>query len=169
MEGTIVNKVAESGLITIDLEQFYPKEPIVPFDMKDHLFMGLILKEKEFRAALSALDVEQYRDKHVAVFCSADAIIPVWAYMLVAITLQPVARSIVFGDDKKLIADHLEKNINGIDVSEYTDKRVVIKGCGEIAIPDSAYMQITQKLRPVVKSIMYGEPCSTVPVYKKKA
>lgn len=165
----IVNKVAESGIITLDLEQFYPKGEIGVFDMKNHLFMGLILKEKDFRTALQNLDWEQFRDKNVAVTCSADAIIPVWAYMLVASYLQPVAKDIIFGDENALIQTIISKNLSAIDPSEYTDKRVVVKGCGEIKIPDAIYMEATAKLRPVAKSIMYGEPCSTVPIYKKKA
>jgi hypothetical protein len=164
----IVNKVAESGIITLDLEQFYPKGEIGVFDMKDHLFMGLILKEKDFRTALQNLDWEQYRDKNVAVTCSADAIIPVWAYMLVASYLQPVAKDIIFGDENTLIQTIISKNLSTIDPGEYTDKRVVVKGCGEIKIPDAIYMEVTAKLRPVAKSIMYGEPCSTVPIYKKR-
>lgn len=164
----IVNRVAESSIITLDLEQFYPKGEIAVFDLKDHLFMGLILKEKDFRTALQNLDWEQFRDKNVAVTCSADAIIPVWAYMLVASYLQPVAKEIIFGDEATLIQTIISRNLSRIDPSEYTDKRVVIKGCGEIKIPDAAYMEVTAKLRPVVKSIMYGEPCSTVPIYKKK-
>jgi hypothetical protein len=164
----IVNRVAESSIITLDLEQFYPKEPVAVFDMKDHLFMGLILKEKDFRTDLQNLDWEQYRDKNVAVTCSADAIIPVWAYMLVATYLQPLAKEIVFGDEQALVQTIISKNLSKIDAAEYIDKRVVIKGCGEIKIPDAAYMEVTARLRPFAKSIMYGEPCSTVPIYKKK-
>jgi hypothetical protein len=168
MSETIVNKVAESGLVTIDPADFYPKGEIVAFDMKDHLFMGLILKEKDFRAALQTLDFEQYRNKNVAVFCSADAIIPVWAYMLAASYLQPVAKAIVFGNEATLINELIKQNLQSLNAEEFSDKRVVIKGCGEIAIPESTYVEITAKLRPHVKSIMYGEPCSTVPIYKKK-
>jgi hypothetical protein len=164
----IVNKVAESGLITLDLETFYPKEPVAVFDMKDHLFMGLILKEKDFRAALQNLDIEQYRNKNVAITCSADAIIPMWAYMLVATYLQPVAKDVVFGSESNLINTLFLKNLAAVNGEEYTDKRVVVKGCGELAIPETAYIEITNKLRPYAKSIMYGEPCSTVPIYKKK-
>ena len=164
----IVNKVAESGIVSIDLEQFYPKESIAVFDMKDHLFMGLILKEKDYRNALQHLDWEQYRNKNVAVTCSADAIIPVWAYMLAASYLQPVAHQIVFGDETALITAIISQNIERIDPAEYADKRVVIKGCGDILISEAAYVEITKKLRPFVKSIMFGEPCSTVPIYKKK-
>ncbi len=164
----IVNKVADSGIITLDLEQFYPKGEIAVFDMKDHLFMGLILKEKDFRTALQNLDLEQYRDKNVAVTCSADAIIPVWAYMLVASYVQPVAKELIFGDEKTLVQTIISRNLSQVDAVEYSDKRVVIKGCGEVSIPDAAYMEITAKLRPFAKSIMYGEPCSTVPIFKKK-
>lgn len=165
---TIVNKVAESGIITLDLEEFYPKGDIVTFDLRDHLFMGLILKEKDFRAALLAMDWEQYRNKYVAVTCTADAIIPIWAYMLVAGYLQPVAKDLVVGDEKALVNILFVKNIAAVNGEDFTDKRVVVKGCGDIQIPETAYLEITSKLRPHVKSIMYGEPCSTVPIFKKK-
>ena len=168
MSDLIVNKVAESGLISLDLETFYPKEETMVFDLKDYLFMGLILKEKDFRAALLAKDWEAYKGKNVAITCSADAIIPMWAYMLVASYLEPLAVNIVFGNEEKLIGSILSKNIEKIRAEEYADKRVVVKGCGDIAIPESAYVEITAKLRPFAKSIMYGEPCSTVPIYKKK-
>lgn len=168
MSEPFVNKVAESGLITLDLEKFYPKGETAVFDLKDHLFMGLILKEKDFREALKKLDWSVYQDKNVAFTCSADAIIPVWAWMLVVSYLQPVAKEIVMGDEKELHRSLYLKNIDAIDVNEFAGQRVVIKGCGEIPIADYVYMEITKKLRPVVKSIMYGEPCSTVPVYKQK-
>lgn len=168
MSEPFINKVAESGLITLDLEKYYPRGETALFDMKDHLFMGMILKEKDFREALKTLDWSKYKDKEVALFCSADAIIPVWAWMLAAAYLQPVAKEIVMGDEKELHRRLYLKNIDAIDVNEFADKRVVIKGCGETPIADYVYMEITRKLRPVVKSIMYGEPCSTVPVYKKK-
>lgn len=164
----IINRVTESGLITLDLKTFYPKEEIKIFDLKDYLFRGLIIKEKDFREALKNTNWQQYANTNVAVTCSADAIIPVWAYMLIATYLEPVAKNIVLGDEKKLIETILMQNINQIDINEYRDKRVVIKGCGDVAIPDSIYMQITVLLLPHVKSIMYGEPCSTVPVFKKK-
>lgn len=168
MAGEFVNKVAESGLISFDLEEYYPKEPIKVFDLKGYLFMELILKEKDFRAALQTTDWESFRDANVAITCSADAIIPMWAYMLVASYLQPIAANVVFGDEKKLIASLLLKNLDAVNGEEYTDKRVVVKGCGDVEIPETAYVEITNKLRPFVKSIMYGEPCSTVPIYKKK-
>lgn len=168
MSEPLINKVAESGLVTVDLSDYYPQGETVLFDMKDHLFMGMILKEKDFREALKNLDWEKYKDKNVAVTCTADAVIPVWAYMLVASSLQPIAREVVMGDEKELHKTIYLRNIAGINTKEFEDKRVVVKGCGETLIGDFVYMEITKLLRPVVKSIMYGEPCSTVPVYKKK-
>ena len=168
MEEVFVNKVAESGIITLDLEDFYPKEATVVFDMKDHLFMGLILKEKDFRETMKVLDLEPYRGKNIALTCSADAVIPVWAYMLVVSYLQPIAKEIIFGDAEFLHKNLFLKNISKIEINNYQDKRVVIKGCGELPITEAAYVAITGLLRPVAKSIMYGEPCSTVPIYKKK-
>lgn len=162
-----MNKVAESALTEIDLEKYYPKGEVALFDMKDYLFMGLILKEKDFREALKGTDFSIYQDKYVAVTCSADAIIPVWAYMLVASYIQPYARDIVFGDEQMLHRTIFLKNLSTVVVEDYTDKRVVVKGCGELPIGEFAYLEITRMLRPVAKSIMYGEPCSTVPVYKK--
>lgn len=169
MSEPFVNKVADSGLITLDLEKWYPRDETAVFDLKDHLFMGMILKEKDFREALKVTDWTYYQDKNVGVTCSVDAIIPVWAYMLVAANLQPFAKVIVLGDEKEVSKTVFLKNLAAIDVQEYTDKRVVIKGCGETPIADYVYMEITKLLRPVVKSIMYGEPCSTVPVFKKPA
>lgn len=168
MEEVFVNKVAESGIITLDLEHYYPKDEVVVFDMKDYLFMGLILKEKDFRQSLKELDKTVFQDKITAITCSADAVIPMWAYMLAASALQPVSKEIIFGNEATAKKELLLKGIAGIDVNEYMDKRVVVKGCGEIAIPEEAYIAITTALRPVAKSIMYGEPCSTVPVFKKE-
>jgi hypothetical protein len=168
MEDGIINKVAQSPLETVDLEDYYPKEEIILFDLKPYLFMELILKEKDFRDSLKEVDWEIYSGKIVAVTCSADAIIPVWAYMLVATYLEPTAKDIIMGDEKTAVNQVLLKRINHIDVNKYKDKRVVIKGCGELSIGDFAYMEITRLLRPVAKSIMYGEPCSTVPIYKNK-
>lgn len=167
MAEVFINKVAESGLITLDPETFYPKGETAVFDMKDHLFMGLILKEKDFREVLKKLDLEKYRNKNIAITCTADAIIPVWAYMLVAAYLEPVATELVMGDEKELHRQLFLRNLAKIKPEDYNDKRVVIKGCGETPIGDFVYMELTKILRPVVKSIMYGEPCSTVPVYKK--
>lgn len=168
-EEVFVNKVAESGLITLDLEEFYPKGEIKTFDLKGYLFMELILKEKDFRAALLTTDWSVYQDAYVAITCSVDAIIPMWAYMLVASYLQPIAKDVVFGDEQKLINTIFIKNMASFDAASYEDKRVVVKGCGEMSIPATAYVEITNRLRPFVKSIMFGEPCSTVPIYKKPA
>ncbi|HLL43283.1 MAG TPA: DUF2480 family protein [Segetibacter sp.] len=168
MENIIINKVAESALTSLDLEEYYPKGETAVFDLKDHLFMGLILKEKDFRTALQTFDWEQFRNKNVAITCSMDAIIPMWAYMLVASYLSPVAKEVVFGEEKNILNTLLVRNISQIKGEEYTDKRVVVKGCGDVPIPEAAYVEITNKLRPFVKSLMYGEPCSTVPIYKRK-
>ena len=167
MEETFVNKVAESGIISIDLETFFPKEKTMLFDLKEYLFMGLILKEKDFRESLKQIDWSQYQSANVGVTCSADAIIPVWAYMLVASHLQPYAKDVVLANEQEIKNTLLLKNIAAIDASAYADQRVVIKGCGEQPISEAAYLTITSLLRPYAKSIMYGEPCSTVPIYKK--
>ena len=168
MSETFVNKVAESGLISLDLASFLPANELVLFDMKPYLFMELILKEKEFRQSLSEIDWSQYQDKIVGIYCSTDAIIPMWANMLVVSNLNPFAFAVYFGDENKVREQILLESISNINASDYTDQRVVVKGCGETPIGESAYVAITQKLRPVVNSIMYGEHCSTVPVYKKK-
>jgi hypothetical protein len=169
MSEPIVNKVAESGLITINLEDYYPRGETIVFDLKEFLFMGLILKEKDFREALKKEDWEKYIDKYVAVNCSADAIIPIWAYMLVVSYLQPFAKDIVSGDEKELHRAVFSKNIQQVKAEEFKDQRIVIKGCGDLPIGEFAYAEITKILRPVARSIMYGEPCSTVPVYKKSS
>ncbi|MCW3090297.1 MAG: hypothetical protein JWP81_1366 [Ferruginibacter sp.] len=168
MDQPMINKVSESSLVTFNLEDFFPKEEIAVFDMKDHLFMGLILKEKDFREALKNIDLSVYENKTVAVTCSADAVIPVWAYMLVASYLQPVAKEVIFGNVEETTKQLLLKNIAQINFDEFADKRVVIKGCGELPIGEAAYLEATKLLRPVAKSIMYGEPCSTVPIFKRK-
>src|ERR1700761_1847370 len=164
----IINKVAESGIVTLDLAQYIPAdEDILLFDLKPFLYMEMILREKDYRAALQTHDWSQYENKQVALNCTIDAIIPVWAYMLAANYLEPIAENVYFGTAEELKKSIILNNINGIDINEYADKRVVIKGCGDIAIPEAAYVAATYRLRPVVKSIMYGEPCSTVPIYKK--
>jgi hypothetical protein len=168
MSEPIINKVAESGLLTVDLLNYYPQGETVVFDMKDHLFMGMILKEKDFRDGLKNLDWSVYQGKNVAITCSVDAIIPVWAYMLVATYLQPIARDFIMGTENELHRALFLRNIDKIDPQEFSEKRIVIKGCGETPIGDFAYMEITKLLRPIAKSIMYGEPCSTVPIYKKR-
>jgi hypothetical protein len=163
-----VNKVAESGLITIDLENWYPKGEIVVLDLKDYLFMGMIVKEKEFRDSLKKTDWEIYRNKMVSVICSADAIIPSWAFMLVASYLQPVCKELTLATPDEMRKQVFLRNIQSINSMDYKDQRVIIKGCGDTPIGDFAYLEITRILRPVVRSLMYGEPCSTVPVFKKQ-
>jgi hypothetical protein len=162
------NKVAESGILSIDLASLLPSNEIIVFDIKPYLYMELILKEKEFRAALLTTDWTIYQDKVVGIICSADAIIPMWANMLIVSALNPFAKAVYFGNENKVREQQLLESIGSLNINEYNDQRVVIKGCGDKPIGESAYIAITQKLRPVVKSIMYGEPCSTVPVYKKK-
>lgn len=163
-----VNKVEESGILTFDLGELYPKSPVIGFDIKDYLFMGMILKEKDFREALKALDLNDYSGKIVGVHCSADAIVPVWAFMLAASTIQQVAVAVYPGTPQEAAEKIISAKIALLDTKEYEDKRVVIKGCGEYPVSHSSYLEITAKLRPVAKSIMYGEPCSTVPIYKRK-
>ncbi|MBL7699561.1 MAG: DUF2480 family protein [Chitinophagaceae bacterium] len=168
MAEEIINRVAASALEELNLENYFPKEQVVVFDLKPFLFMELILKEKEFREKLQQTDWSIYEGKIVAVTCTADAIIPVWAYMLVASNLQPYAREVIFGDEETALKESFLKNISKIDFGEYADKRVVVKGCGNLPVGEYAYLEITNRLRPVAKSIMYGEACSTVPIFKKK-
>lgn len=162
----IINKVANSGLITIDLEEFYPKGERVLFDIKPLLFHELILKEKDFREFIKQHDWTQYQDKFVAITCSADAIIPTWAFMLVSIALEPFAKKIVFGNLETLEAIVFNEALLAIVYEDYKDKRVVIKGCSNLPVSTNAYVELVKGLRPFAKSIMYGEPCSTVPLYK---
>lgn len=168
LDDPIINKVASSGLVTLDLEDYYHQGERVIYDLKDNLFMGMILKEKDFREFLKNHDWSIYEGKNVAIICSEDAIIPTWAYMLLALKLSPFANAVVYGNleqlEDKLYYDAIAK-INPLD---YADARVVVKGCSKVSVPTSAYVEITQKLMPHVKSLMFGEPCSTVPLYKKK-
>jgi hypothetical protein len=168
MSGEVVNKISQSALVTLDLEKYFPEEKIALFDLKSYLFMELILKEKDFRLALQNTDWNQFKDQIVGVYCSSDAIIPLWAYMLVASYLEPVAKDVIQGDEQAVLREVLLKKIGAIDPDQFRDKRVVVKGCGEKPIGAFAYLEITRLLRPVVKSIMYGEPCSTVPIYKSR-
>lgn len=166
----IINKVEQSGIVTLNLEDFYPRGERVLIDIKNNLHEGIILKEKVFREHIKNGDWKQYAGKHVAITCTADAIVPVWAYMLLAVALEPFAKKIVFGDTKTLENILWHEALQKINPANFTDERVVIKGCSDkISLPESAYVELTAKLRPFVKSIMYGEICSTVPVYKKQA
>ncbi|MBK7872600.1 MAG: DUF2480 family protein [Saprospiraceae bacterium] len=167
MEEQLINRVAESGLITLNLEDFFPKGEVVIFDLKDYLFMELILKEKDFREALKVHDWSQYQDKILLVHCSTDAIIPVWAYMLVTAYATPYAKDIFQGDAETYYKTAFAKALTDLDTAQYEQKRIVIKGCSNKPVPPAAYVELTRKLQPYVQSIMYGEPCSTVPIFKR--
>lgn len=165
---TFVNKVAESGLITIDPADFYQQGERFVFDIKPLLIEEFLLREKDFREYVKKHDWTFYSGKYVAVTCSNDAIIPVWAYMLLASSLEPFAAKIVFGDLNDLESELFKEKLSQINPADYRDQRIVIKGCGDILVPVNVYMELTRLLKPYVKSIMYGEPCSTVPVYKAR-
>ena len=168
MGDALVNKIAASGLITLRPEDWVPTTPPVPFDLKDFLFMGQIVKEKDFREAMKQLDWTQYKDKPLTVFCSTDAIIPNWAYMLITSLATPFAREVFSGTPDAWIQNQLMRHINAMDVEPYADQRVIIKGCSDhVSIGPDVYMALTSRLQPIVKSLMFGEPCSTVPVYKR--
>ncbi|MBC7695481.1 MAG: DUF2480 family protein [Burkholderiales bacterium] len=169
MSEEIINKVANSGLITIDLEELYPKGERVLFDLKPLLFHELILKEKDFRDYIKQHDWTQYHEKFVAIYCTADAIVPTWAYMLISIALEPFAKKIVFGDLETLESIVFHEALSFFVYKDYQDKRVVIKGCSNLPVSTHAYVELVRGLRPFAKSIMYGEPCSTVPLYKAPA
>ncbi|MCO6358387.1 DUF2480 family protein [Roseivirga pacifica] len=167
MEREIINRVANSPLITIDLEDFYHSGERVQYDIAENLFQGLILREKDFREFIKEHDWEQYNGKNINIICSADAIVPTWAYMLLTSKLEGLANMIVMGDKELLEYALFKQALERINLQDYTDRPVVIKGCGDLPLSDALYVEITRLLKPVVKSIMYGEPCSTVPVYKK--
>ncbi|TVQ50839.1 MAG: DUF2480 family protein [Saprospirales bacterium] len=167
-EKTLVNKVAASGLITIDLENFYPKEEWVELDIAEFLFKGLIVKEADFREKVSQKDWSQYAGKHLRIFCSADAIIPPWAYMLISKHAHEQVYSIGFGSKEKLIEKLMLKNMEQhLMDNDYRDKRILIKGCSTVKTPEEVYFAITAALLPICKSLMYGEACSNVPIYKQ--
>ena len=168
IQENIVNKVASSGLITLDLEAYYNQAERVVYDVKDNLFHGLMLREKDFREFIKTHDWSQYAGKNVAITCSADAIVPTWAYMLLSNRLSPHVNELVFGSLETLEAVLLSKALAKIDFNAYLNERVVVKGCADIDIPVFAYVEITRQLSKVAKSIMYGEPCSTVPIFKRK-
>jgi alanine dehydrogenase len=168
MEELFVNKVANSGLITLNLEDYFPQGERVFIDIKEVLFMGMVLKEKDFRDWVKNHDWKAYQSKNVAIGCTADAIIPTWAYMLMASKLSGIAHEIVFGDLTALEAVLWRNAIANIDAEPFRDQKMVIKGCGDLPVTAAAYSEITRVLTPIAKSIMYGEPCSTVPVYKSK-
>jgi len=165
----IVNRVANSGLVTLDLEEYYHPGERVVYDLKDNLFMGMILKEKDFRAFLKEHDWSQYAGKNVAITCTEDAIIPTWAFMLLTLNLQPYANTVVYGTlqdlDEKLYFDAIKR----IDPEAYRGAKLVVKGCSKVPVPTAAYVELTRVLAPVVQSLLFGEPCSTVPLFKRKS
>jgi hypothetical protein len=164
---TLINRVAESGIITINLEDFFPEREFATFDIKDYLFHGLILKEKDFREALKNMDWSIYEGKIVLVTCTTDAIIPLWAYMLIEVYLQNVAFDTYQGDMEGYLRFHYKNVLQKLDPLQYQDQRIVIKGCGNKPVPSFAYAMITSVLKPCAQSIMFGEPCSTVPIFKR--
>lgn len=168
IQENIVNKVASSGLITLNLEDFYDKGERIVYDIKENLFHGLMLREKDFREFIKTHGWAQYQGKNVAIICSAEAIVPTWAYMLLANKMAPYANELVFGSLESLETVLFIKALAKINIANYANERIVVKGCGDIDISVSAYVEITKLLTPVVKSIMFGEPCSTVPVFKRK-
>lgn len=163
----IVNRIANSGLINIDLEEYLEGVDFAAIDLADQLWKGLALKEKDFREWIGSNDWPAYQDQVVAIHCSADAIVPAWAFMLVSSSLSGIAKSTHLGDLKSIKENLVLQHIDALDISDFTDARVVVKGCGDEGFSPAVYMALTSKLQPVVKSLMYGEPCSTVPVYKR--
>ena len=168
MSGEIVNKVANSALITIDLTDYAPKETIVILDIKNFLFKGIILKEKDFRNTLKEFDFSVYADKIVALYCSSDAIVPMWAFMLLTSYLNNSASKIHFGTKEEVFQKIFSDNIDAIDATEFENKKVIVKGCGQVPLTETLYIAITKKLQNTVSSLMFGEACSAVPVFKKK-
>lgn len=168
MAEEIINRVANSKLITIDLEDFYPQGRRVVFDIKDWLYEGLILREKDFREQVKNHDWEQYQNTYVALTCSSDAIIPSWAHLLLTTQLSEYTNKVVVGNLELLETVIYQEIINSLDISEYEDKPIIIKGCANKPIPPSAYTLLIEKIQPIAKTLMFGEACSTVPLYKKK-
>jgi hypothetical protein len=166
-EGEIINRVSASALVTFDLEQYYQPGERAVVDIKDQLFQGLILKEKDFRNYIKTTDWSIYQDKLVAVYCSADAIVPTWAYMLLTVALEPYAKRVIFGTLEDLEKNLFQESLAGVDWQQFKDVKVVIKGCSKVAVPVSAYVEATSRLKPLAASVMFGEACSTVPVYKR--
>jgi hypothetical protein len=163
-----INKVAQSGLITLDLDNYYPKELIVELDIADFLFKGLVLREKEFRDTISNFDWSKFQNKIVAVNCSTDAIVAKWAYMLISASLNNIAKEVYFGNPEGVIIQKMLLAIEKIDFDKFKDEKVIVKGCGKFTIPTEIYVAVSSRLLPLVQSLMYGEACSTVPIYKRK-
>ena len=168
MPEDIINRVANSKLVVVDLEDYYPSGKRILFDIKDWLFEGFVLREKDFRAQVIAHDWSQYQDAFVALTCSTDAIVPAWAYMLLTMHLEPFAKKIIIGDLEQLEGSIYQTIIENLEVTPFNDKPIIIKGCANKPVPANAYILLSQKLKPIAKSIMYGEACSSVPLFKKK-
>ncbi|QAA82139.1 DUF2480 family protein [Aequorivita sp. H23M31] len=168
MSGEIINRVANSKLVTFDLEDFYPKGERVLFDISDWLFEGIVLRERVFREKANSHDWSRYSDCYVALHCGTDAIVPGWAYLLLSLHLSPFAKKVTVGSLEDMESILYAEILQNIDLSEYTDKPIIIKGCAHKPIPQNAYVLLAQKLHPVAKSIMYGEACSSVPLFKRK-
>ncbi len=169
MEAEIINKIAQSGIVTLDLEDYYPIGERVIFDIAQQLFMGIILKEKDFRTFLKEHNWEQYQDKHVAIICTEpDAIIQTWAYMLLSAKLQPFAKSVFVGSVLEMENQLFLEQLKNIDLAVFKGVKVVLKGCSKLDVPAAAYAWLTGQLIGIASSVMFGEPCSTVPVYKAK-
>jgi len=167
MAHEIVNRVAKSSLVTFDLEEHYPEGKRVDLNHSKWLEQGIILREKEFRAALKNVDFSVYQDTYVALYCSTEALLPAWANLLVTTYLQPFAKKVIWGSLAELENAIFQDLVHSLPVEPYKDKPVIIKGCAEKAIPPSAFIALVEKLQPHVKSLMYGEACSSVPLYKK--
>ena len=163
----LINRVAASAIVSLNMEEFYPQEERVQFDLADYLFQGLVLREKEFRAALKSLDWNQFADKWVAVNCSVDAIVPTWAFMLVCTYLEGVAKGYCVGNLEALEQSIVEETSSKLPLESFKDRSVVVKGCSKVAIPLFAYGRLVSLLQREAKSLMFGEPCSTVPLFKK--
>lgn len=168
MADEIINRVANSSLMTIDLEDYYPEGKRILFDIKEWLYEGLVLREKDFRQQVKAHNWSQYQDAYVALTCSTDAIVPAWAFMLLSSNLEPFAKKIVKGDLEQLESSVYQDVIPSIDLSQFKNKPVIIKGCSNKPVPTNAYLMMINRLRSVAKSVMYGEACSSVPLYKKR-
>lgn len=168
MPEEIVNRVANSKLVVIDLEDYYPTGKRILFDIKDWLFEGFVLREKDFRSQVALHDWSQYQDAYVALMCSSDAIVPAWAFMLLTINLEPYAKKIILGNLEQLETSIYQTIIENLDVAPFKDKPLIIKGCSKKPVPANAYILLSQKLKPLAQSIMYGEACSSVPLFKRK-
>ncbi|OUR93211.1 hypothetical protein A9Q87_05870 [Flavobacteriales bacterium 34_180_T64] len=168
MSDEIINRVASSSLVVFDLEDYYPDGERILFDIKEWLYKGLVLREKEFRDQVKNHNWKQYQDTYVALMCSTDAIVPAWAFMLLSIQLEPYVKKSLIGTLETLELSIYQDIIFNLDVSAYKNKPIIIKGCSHKPVPDNAYVLLSQKLKPIAKSIMYGEACSSVPLFKKK-